>query len=133
MTQALKHSKELMLPQELETFYILPTLRHMLADELKKSGKKQTEIANLFGVTPATISQYHTKKRGSEIILPAIVQEYIIQAASKIKDRYTYIKEIQNLLKIIRNTKTLCQIHHQLNDLPLNCHPEKIGCHVNPV
>ena len=129
MTPTNKNSKELLLPQELETYYILPTLRTALAIELKAQGKKQTEIANIFGVTPSAISQYSSKKRGSEVTFPTEIIEIIKQTAPKIKDRFTYIKEIQHLLKMIRSTNTLCQIHHQLNDLPLNCHPQIIGCH----
>jgi len=130
MASPQKNSKELLLPQELETYYILPTLRTALANELKVLGKKQTEIANIFGVTPAAISQYTSKKRGSEVKFPKEIMQIIKQTAPNIKDRYTYIKEIQHLLKQIRQSNTLCQIHHQLNDLPLNCHPQNIGCHI---
>ncbi len=128
-----KQTKELLLPQEIETFYILPALRHALADELHKLGKKQTEIANLFGITSSTISQYKSNKRGSQITFPKEITPEITHAATKIHDRYTYIREIQHLLQMLRSTNALCQIHRKINNLPLNCLPENIGCGISMV
>lgn len=123
-----KQVKVLLLPQELETFYILPTLRHALAIELHRLGKKQNQIAEIFGVTSSTISQYKSKKRGSQITFVTEILSEISKSAGKITDRYTYIREIQHLLRILRNTNILCQIHHKLNKLPTNCYPKNIGC-----
>ena len=123
-----KQPKELLLPQELETFYILPALRHILAQELHLLGKKQKDIAEIFGITSATISQYKSNKRGSQITFPPDIKVEICKTASKIHDRYTYIKEIQHLLHLLKTTNILCQIHHKLNNLPINCHPKNIGC-----
>src|SRR3989338_2993418 len=54
-------------PQEIETFYILPTLRSYFARFLKERGMKQKDIAHLLMINSATISQYTSSKRGNKI------------------------------------------------------------------
>ncbi len=122
-------NKTLLHPQEIEVYYVLPTLRRQIALALKEKGMKQKDIALLFGTTTATISQYISKKRGDLVHLdPAMVRE-IKLATSRIQDRLSYFRETQRLLQHIRNTDTLCEIHKQFTNVPLGCEPSTIGCH----
>lgn len=120
--------QKLLLPQEIETFYIIPTLRRYLAQYLKERGMKQKDVAYLFMVHSAAVSQYNSK-RGHRIQFPPAVCEEIKISADKIKDHFTYLQETQRILHLIRTTNTLCQIHKQLSFVPLNCIPKHIGCH----
>jgi predicted transcriptional regulator len=53
---------KLLLPQEVETFYIIPALRKHIAIALKKSGMKQKDVADILQVNSAAISQYSSSK-----------------------------------------------------------------------
>ncbi len=120
--------KLFLMPQEIETFYILPSLRSNLAEILKEHGMKQKDIAEIMGINSATISQYRSQKRGQKIQFSSDFIDEMKVSAHKIKDRYTYIYESQRLLKVLRNTRMLCQIHRQFSDVPGVCDPAKVGC-----
>ncbi len=123
-------AKALLHPQEIETFYIIPTIRRHLAVALLEQGIKQKDVAQLLGINSATISQYRSTKRGHKIEFPEETISEIKQAATKITDTVSYFTQVQSLLRSIRRTKVLCQIHHQLGDLPSNCQPHLVGCHI---
>ena len=122
---------KLLLPQEIETFYIIPTLRRHLAEGMKEQGMKQKDVAQIFMVNTATISQYN-KKRGHQITFNLEVLGEIKKSAGLIKDHFTYLRETQRLLRYLRLTKILCQIHKQLSPVPEHCEPEETGCHPDP-
>ena len=121
--------KTILHPQEIETFYIIPALRKQLALQLKSNGLKQKDIAELLGINSATISQYHSQKRGSQIKFPLCIIKEIKLSAKKIKNRFTYLQQTQHLLNILREKNILCLIHHQFSLLPNNCNPKEMGCH----
>lgn len=57
-------------PCEIVVWYVLPTIRREMARELVTVHKvKQSQVARLFGVTDAAISQYLSRKRGSNSLI----------------------------------------------------------------
>jgi predicted transcriptional regulator len=118
-------SKQLLHPQEIEVYYIIPTIRRYFAIELAKT-MPQNKVAKILGISSSTISQYKSTKRGHKIILPEIVIQRIKLLAPSIKDTYAYIQETQNLLKLCRDNNILCDIHHLISELPLQC--KQGGC-----
>lgn len=120
--------KSMLHPLEVEIYYVLPTVRKHLALNMKEKGLKQKDIARWLGINTATISQYSSKKRGNRIKFNEKVLEEIKKSASKIRDQYTYIKEVQHLLQHIRETGTICEVHRQFSSLLLKCDPKKTGC-----
>jgi predicted transcriptional regulator len=89
---------------------------------------KQKDIAELFGINSATISQYSSTKRAHQIHFPSKIIEEIKMSAGRITSRLSYLKEIQHLLYLIREEKILCQIHHDFSVLPDHCDPHLVGC-----
>ena len=120
--------KTFLLPQEIETFYVIPTLRRYIALSLKAGGMKQKDIAALLQINSATISQYASSKRGHKIDFSGEIIAEIGRATGRIKDRFTYVQEVQRLLQMIRRTNVLCLIHKQFSDVPLQCEPLAVGC-----
>ncbi|MBI2666859.1 helix-turn-helix domain-containing protein [Candidatus Woesearchaeota archaeon] len=116
-------------PQEIEVFYVLPSLRKYLALALKSRGMKQKDIAVILGITPATISQYASAKRADHIRFTPEVLAQIQASAEKVKDRLSYLRETQHLLHFIRSSKALCQIHKLFSEVPDACDPLHVGCH----
>ncbi|MBI2151448.1 hypothetical protein HYU21_01835 [Candidatus Woesearchaeota archaeon] len=122
-------SKTILHPQEVETFYVLPSLRKHLAHTLKGLGLKQKEIAHIMGINSATISQYRSSKRGHFVNFNVDIKKEIKKSALLIKDRSTYLKETQRLLRFIRETNALCKIHKLFSEVPKECDPLFMGCH----
>ena len=126
-------NKALLHPQEIETYYIIPTIRKYFALYLVEQGRKQKEVAELLGIHTAAISQYRSNKRATQITFPPEIISEMKKSAFKIKDHYSYFQETQRLLVLIRKTKVLCQIHHQFSSIPQGCDPHKVGCITKPL
>jgi predicted transcriptional regulator len=116
-------------PQEIETFYVLPTLRRYFAQFMKEQGLKQKDVAQLLGINTATISQYSSTKRGHKFHFNQEVLNEIAISAKLIRNRSTYMRETQRLLHLIRQTNSLCEVHKLFSEVPRNCDPVKMGCH----
>ena len=121
-------NKKLLHPQEVETFYVLPTLRRYLAKYMKEAGMKQKDVAELLMVNTATLSQYASSKRGHQINFEGNILDEIKKSASIIDSKLTYFRETQRLLKLIRSTNALCAVHRQVSFVPAGCSPTGVGC-----
>lgn len=108
-------------PQEIEVFYILPAIRRELTINLKQLGLKQTEIANLLGVTTSAISQYLNSKRAAEVKFTNELKQDIKKSAIKIKQGSFLLEETQYLLNKTRDARITCQIHKKFANIPGNC------------
>ncbi len=73
-------------PCEKAVWYHLPQIRADLAIELVKTGMTQSAAAKKLGVTPAAVSQYVHKKRGSQSPKSAPYRQEIKAAVKKICD-----------------------------------------------
>ena len=119
---------ELTLIQEVEVMYIIPTIRRYLAIYLKELGKPQKAIAKLLSSRESTVSQYINEKRGCKIKFREETTDAIKKAVKRILNKYDTIREIQILLRNIRNSDEICVIHKQVANMPDNCDPIDLGC-----
>jgi predicted transcriptional regulator len=106
------------LPQEIETWYIIPALRRdiskCLANEFKVSYEK---IGMTLGVSKAAISQYMKGKRASKIKLPVEISSQLMKSCKlMIDNKSTSPVEINRLLKFIRDKNLRCEICGQLKE-----------------
>ncbi|MDP3918753.1 MAG: helix-turn-helix domain-containing protein [Nanoarchaeota archaeon] len=122
-------NKKLLLPQEVETYYIIPTIRRTFALLMKEKGMKQNDIAKILNVNKAAISQYTSGKRGNKVEFGEEIMEEIKTSANNITTTYDYIKETQRILKVIKEKRSLCGIHKKFCVIPEGCTPETTGCH----
>jgi len=122
-------SKSLLQPQEIEVFYVIPTLRKYIAIAMKKNGLKQKQIASLLDIEDATVSQYVNDKRGNKIALSNEIQKEINKSSLLIKDKISLIREMQKLLRLIQETREICKIHKTLADVPQDCSQEAVLCY----
>lgn len=122
--------KQFLHPQEIQVYYVLPTLRKYFAEYLREGGMKQKDVASILGVTSAGISQYRNSKRGSLVHFPPEIMQEVKKSSGIIKDRFTYIRETQRLLSLLKNSCTMCTIHKQFSPVPENCEPQAVGCHL---
>jgi predicted transcriptional regulator len=113
----------LLQPQELEVYYILPALRRELANTMKQQGKSQKDIAALLGVSEAAVSQYISAKRGADVDFTPELQANIKDAATRITDSITFIKETQQLANKVWKQRFICNVCHDQNGsaIPKGC------------
>tara|TARA_Y100000310_G_C20025097_1_gene509219 strand:+ start:114 stop:527 length:414 start_codon:yes stop_codon:yes gene_type:complete len=121
-------NQTLLQPQEIEVFYVIPALKRYLAVSMKYKGMKQKKIAELLSIKDATVSQYLSDKRGNKIQFEENILKEVDVSASLIKDKISFLREMQRLLRVIKDTREICRIHKQLSDIPEECTPELIDC-----
>jgi predicted transcriptional regulator len=113
--------KQVLQPQEVEVFYIIPAIRAQLAKAMKESGKSQKEIATLLGLRESTVSQYINDKRAT-LAFDAGIKEKVSKIASSIGKQVDAIRAVQILLREIKKTRAICDIHRQFSsNIPGNC------------
>ena len=111
----------MIIPCEIASRTIVPTVRAMIAKELSESYKmKQRDIARLLGITQSAVSQYLGNIRGRTLNLEgvdkvgAIVKEtaYILTTSSTPK---AVCQKCCEACMIIREKRLLCQFHARLD------------------
>jgi len=113
-----------LMPQELEVWYLLPSLRSEIAKILiNEHDLSQKEVAGVFGVTESAVSQYIKSKRANELKFAKRELAEIHKYADKIfADKKNYHKYLFELSKKMRGTKSLCELHKKRDpSLKGNC------------
>lgn len=109
-------------PQEVEVFYILPAIRSRMATALKGQGMKQKDIAELLCVQESTVSQYLSSKRAAAVKFNSAIDREVSAAARKIKTKRDLIRETQRIIELVREDKGLfCGLHKAVADVPQGC------------
>ena len=118
------------LPQEIEVWYIIPSIRRKLSITLAEKYKlKQKEIAGILGTSEAAISQYLSKKRANELKFPKEMDKDFERACQEIiKDKKAVVKEIMTLIELTKKKGVSCIMCKKYNKGILNmcgCNPSK--------
>ncbi len=106
---------------EIEVWYILPTIRREIVKTLLNKGLSQNEIAKKLSLRKSTISQYVHNKRGKEVKFDDNIKKVINIAVQNILIDKNSNTEIMNVCNLIKKTKTICDIHRMYEDVPLGC------------
>lgn len=102
-----------LMPQEVEVWYLLPSLRKELARIFIEDYKlSQKETASILGVTESAVSQYVKSKRASLLIFSKTELDEVKKYADKIiKDRENSRNYFYELSKKLRGSKSMCELH----------------------
>ncbi len=119
---------KLLQPQEVEVFYVIPSLKREIAKCMHARGLRQGKIADLLQIEKATVSQYLSDKRGTKVEFSEEFLEKVYESARRIEDKTSFIREIQGLLNKARDDGTVCVVHKKVSDIPEDCTPEKANC-----
>lgn len=105
------------LPQEVEVWYIIPSIRKELAKLLVKEHNFTLERAgNALGVTKSAVSQYMNKKRAELIKFPAEIRKEFRNSAEIIaKNTNATFGQIMRLLAVIKKSGCSCRICKKFN------------------
>lgn len=111
----------MIIPCEMATKAVVPTIRAMVAKELSESYRmKQGDIAGLLGLTQSAVSQYLGNVRGRtldlegvsevEAVVKDLARALTINSSSRaVCDRYC------EACRIIRKKRIMCQLHSRLD------------------
>lgn len=110
-------------PQEIESMYVLPSIRKELAKSLISSCHlNQQETSILLGVTKSAVTQYIKSKRASKIRLGNEILAEIKKSAKKIsKGRECVTEEMQRICSILKKKSILCKIHRRYEPVAKSC------------
>jgi predicted transcriptional regulator len=115
----------MMLPQEIEVWYVLPAIRSEMCKELIGKGLTQRKTAALFGLTEAAVSQYLTNKRAGKVAFKAQFLTELKSVCEMIKEgKMTAYEGLQILCREFRQSGQICAIHRKLEkpgDMPCSC------------
>jgi len=115
--------KTMIMPQEVEVWYLLPALRRELANIfLKDYAINQRRISKMLGITESAVSQYLKLKRAKDLDFDSNIQKEIKLAVDRFIQHNNFIQEFNYLINLIEKTQFICKIHRKHDeDLPETC------------
>jgi len=112
----------MILPQEIEVWYILPAIRSEMAKCLALKGLKHKDVAKLLGITESAVSQYLKGDRAQKVKFSKKIVSEIENSCEKIiSNNDSAQREIQSICSLLRKHGTLCEMHKQYNKICLQC------------
>lgn len=104
------------LPQEIEVWYVIPSIRKEISKILLKDYKmKYDEIAKLIGVTKSAVSQYLSGKRG-EINLNKEVKNKIKKITKElVEGKKKFIEVVAEVINFMKKKKYFCDVCKKYN------------------
>ena len=112
------------MPQEIEVWYIIPSIRRELAKSMIKDLKiTQKQVASIMEITEAAVSQYLHSKRAKEVVFTKAILEEIKKSAKEIaKNERLLIQEMMKLTNLTGVKHIMCDVHKKHDaKLPTNC------------
>ena len=112
------------MPQEIEVWYTIPSLRRELAKSMKEDSKlTQKQVAEYMGITEAAVSQYLSSKRAKEVVFSnAVLDEIKVSAKKIIENGKQLIPEMVRLTKLTGVKQVMCDLHKKQDvGLPDGC------------
>lgn len=79
-----RNTERMKMPCEYGVWFILPSIRASLVEEMLRQGIPQSRVAGMLGITPASVSQYAAKKRGYRIEFEEEIRAAIQALAAEI-------------------------------------------------
>ena len=113
-----------LMPQELEVWYLLPSLRKELAKLfIKDYAFSQREVSEILGITESAVSQYLKSKRAKKMKFSSMEMGEIKKTAGKIvHDKKNSRIYLYDLSKKLRGSECMCIVHRKHDKtLPEDC------------
>ena len=105
----------MILPCEVAVKSVIPAIRSAIARELTESyGLKQTEVAELLGITQTAVSKYTSHCRGAifEVTevdgVQPVLKETVFLLSKGEMDKYELAEKLCTVCGIIRNSGLMC-------------------------
>ncbi len=112
----------MILPQELDVWYVLPAIRKEFALEMIKQGLTQREVAELLSLTEAAISHYKNENRAKEDLIDNATKAEIKKAVKRIiENNHLVFSEIMRIDNRLKQNGIFCKIHKSKSSTPECC------------
>jgi predicted transcriptional regulator len=89
-TKGIARHRKWLMPQEVEVWYVIPSIRRELALTMIEKGRTQKSIAKMLGVTEPAVTQYKlsrgkdsSRSRGDRVDIPEKFQPEIEKSADE--------------------------------------------------
>ena len=116
----------MLLPSEIESQWLIPAIRSIIAIELvKKHNFSQENVAAILGITQAAVSNYISGNRGDNKIIRKLrsnykVMEFVNDITENLSTNYSFtpycmVKYIE-LFNYVKHSLFICKIHHYIED-----------------
>ncbi|MGY5877388.1 MAG: hypothetical protein RTU30_16670 [Candidatus Thorarchaeota archaeon] len=117
-----------LMPQEVEVWYVLPSIRRELTRVMISKGIAQKTIAKMLGVTEPAVTQYKLEKskrsRGDQVDIPKKMMAEIKKSAETIIEAWetkgdednvyeTMTREVNRIIRALRDSGILCEVHRE--------------------
>jgi len=118
------------IPCEIVVWYILPLVRREIAKELvNEHGLSQANVARMFGVTDAAISQYLKKKRGDNLMIEnsehydELLAEIKVSAKNMVDGEGDFASEMCRICRCVKDLGILDEIYKKMepDSPPVSC------------
>lgn len=113
-----------LMPQELEVWYLIPSLRKELARIFTEDYKMtQKEASKILGITESAVSQYIGSKRAKSIrFSKSEIKEIKFYAHKIIEDKLNSRRYFYDLSTKLRGAESMCALHKKHDsEIPHNC------------
>ena len=109
-------------PQQVELWYVIPSVRKEFAKLMVKKGLSQKETAAKLGVTESAVSQYLKEKRAKETIaFDKETKTEMEKSVGRILKGGGLIREIERICKLCRKNRFICRVSKKLGYAPRGC------------
>lgn len=109
---------KILLPQEVDVWYVLPFVRKELAVILKNEHSlSQKNIASLLGITESAVSQYIHLKRAqdNDMEIPATLKQTLRKAADQLRAGTSFLEVSSALLQSDELLVFKCKLHKHID------------------
>ena len=114
--------QKMILPQELDVWYVLPAIRKEFALEMIKHGLNQKEVAKLLSLTEAAVSHYKNDNRAKEDLIDEKTKKEIKNSVETIiKNNNLLFHEIMRIDNMLKINGIFCKIHKSKSFTPDKC------------
>jgi len=113
-----------MLSQEIETFYLIPSIRKNLVLCMVHKNIEKKKICEYLNLTKSAVSQYISDKRSKNFNLDIDIVKKI---CNNILQGKSYVSEIQCLINELKESGKICEIYQLNNLVPEDCKVCKNG------
>ena len=105
------------LPQEIESKYLIPSVRKEIVLFLKEKGWNNKKIAKALNITEAAVSQYLHNKR----VNWKIPEKFRILIREKLDINNINPESLYYLIEDLKKCGLLCLLHEMYDDIEIGC------------
>lgn len=116
----------MLLPSEIESQWLIPATRSIIARELvTKYNFSQEDVAAILGITQAAVSNYISGNRGDNKIIRKLrsnyrVMEFVNDITENLSTNYSFtpycMAKYIELFNYVKHSLFICEVHHSIED-----------------